>query len=272
MRLIVRQLSAIVHATIGTGVLVSGVVIALTVGLASCGSANPTYVPHDRALRELPLYFYPSTTSDAPKAVLFFFGNDVGFWESHERLALRLADRGYDVIGFDVKQYLNSLPHDPTVRAHLFQRRLDSIVVRSTRELHADSLPLVLGGHSFGASLAVWAAAHAAPPHCIGVLAMAPTLRSHFFVTAADLANLHEPDEPGSFSIAEQVRAIPPTLRVALIRGSHDKRMAGDSTIRAAGGTRLDYTVIPLSGHSLKALTLAGPMIGDAMDWIVQGK
>jgi len=242
------------------------------VAASACSSAKPTYVPRDPTLRTLPLYFYPSTTSNAPKAILFFFGNDVGFWESHERLALRLADRGYDVVGFDIKQYLSKLPDDAAVRARTFQRQIVPLIARSAAELHADTLPLVIGGHSFGASLAIWTAAHTHPAHLAGVLAMAPTLRSHFFITASDLANLHEPTEPGSFGIADVVRSIPPSVRIALVRGAHDKRLAGDSAIRVAGGPRLDYTEIPLSGHSLKALTLAGPMIGNAMDWIILGK
>lgn len=240
--------------------------------MMACGSAKPTYVPRDPALRALPLYFYPATTKDAPQALLFFFGNDIGFWESHERLALRLADRGYDVVGFDVKRYLNGLPDDPAARTRAFQQRIDLIIAKSVAELHAEPLPLVVGGHSFGASLAIWTAAHAAPPRLVGVLAMAPTLRSHFFVTAADLANIREPTEPGSFDIAGTVRMIRPDIRIALVRGTHDKRMAGDSAIRIAGGSRLDYTKLPFSGHSLKSLVVAGPMVGEAMDWLVSKK
>lgn len=237
--------------------------------LVACPSARPPYHPHDRSLASLPLFFYPSRTTEPPSAVLVFFGNDVGFWKAHDELANRLAGDGYDVIGVDVKKYIDRLPSSPAARTRAFGPSIVSIITRAVAELHAQSLPLVIGGHSYGADLALWTAAHAPPPRLTGVLALSPTARSHFYVTMTDLANLKDPSEPGSFSIADQIRVLPSSLRVALLRGDGDRRRAIDSTLCAAGGGRVRYTVIPFAGHSLKSLTIAGPMIASALDWIV---
>jgi hypothetical protein len=100
------------------------------------------------------------------------------------------------------------------------------------------------------------------------VLALGPTPRSHLTVTALDLANLSDPREPGSFGAAEEIRRMPPGIRIAMLRGSGDKRRSTDSSLVAAGGGRVDYRVIPFAGHSLRSLTIAGPMIESALERI----
>lgn len=246
-----------------------GTLLVFACSLLACPSAKPSYVARDPALRALPLYFYPA--SGKPKAVVVFFGNDVGFWDAHDRLARKFAASGYPVIGVDVKQYIDGLPEPYARREAAFDSSIGGVIARSVHELNADSLPLVLGGHSFGADLALWTAVHAAPPRTVGVLALSPTARSHFYVTAADRANLGEPDESGSFSIADEIRAVPGSMRIALLRGSHDKRIGIDSALQLAGAPRLRYTVIPFASHSLRSVTIAGPMAERAVAWIVGG-
>jgi type IV secretory pathway VirJ component len=241
----------------------------LALALTACPSAKPPYVPRDPVLRALPLYFYPA--SDSAKAVVIFFGNDIGFWDAHDRLARQLASNGYTVIGVDIKKYIDRLPEPYASREAAFDSSIDGVIARAVREMRATSLPLVLGGHSFGADLALWTAAHAPPPHTVGVLALAPTARSHFYVTATDRANIGEPDEPGSFAISDEIRAIPSNMRIALLRGSGDRRKSIDSALEVAGKPRLRYSVIPFASHSLKSLTIAGPMAQRAVGWIVSG-
>jgi hypothetical protein len=53
---------------------------------------------------------------------------------------------------------------------------------------------VVLGGHSIGAELAIWTAAHDTVPLLAGVLAMSPGERGHLRVTLGDLAE-REPTE-----------------------------------------------------------------------------
>ncbi len=243
--------------------------ILLTLVIAACPAAKPTYVPHDRSLSSLPLYFYPA--SGKARAVLIFFGNDVGFWEAHEELARRISATGVDVIGLDVRKYIDCLPAAQPAREAAFTDAIDGVIARSVRELDADSLPLILGGHSFGADLALWTAVHAAPPRTVGVLALGPTGRSHFYVTAYDRANISEPNEVGSFSIQDLISETPSRLRIALLRGSKDRRITFDSAFQAAGGSRLRYTRIPFASHSLRSLTIAGPMAQRAVDWILNG-
>lgn len=239
--------------------------------VAACRGAKPTYVPRDPALRRQPLFFYPATTPTT-RAYVVFFGNDVGFWDAHDRLARRLADNGYDVVGVDVKRLIAELPPAPGARARAFADSTAWIIARSARELGSDTLPLVLAGHSFGADLALWLAATRPPPRLTGVLALGPTARSHFYVTVLDRANVRDPTEPGSFSIASEIEQVPRAVRIALVRGESDHRAPIDSSLRAAGGERLHYTVIPFASHSLKSLTIAGPMIEHALGWLVPGQ
>ncbi len=255
---------------------ISGLALCLALAIAgggsACSPATPDYAPRDRTLARLPLFFYP-VARNSPRAVLVFFGNDIGFWKAHDQLARLLSNHGYDVIGVDIKKYIERLPHGIAAREQAFATSIGPMIARAVAELHADSLPLVIGGHSYGADMALWTAVHVPPPHLVGVLALGPTARSHFYVTMRDIANI-EPDvgEPGSFTIADQLHDLSPVLRVALIRGAHDPRRPIDSVLTAAGGSRVRYTVVPFAGHSLKSLTIAGPMTDRALDWIVTGR
>lgn len=240
--------------------------------LGACPApARARYVARDAWLRAQPLYFYPAVGTPA-RAVVFLFGNDVGFWKAHQELAERLRARGYDVIGFDVRRYIETLPEPRASRESAFVAGMHAIVPRAVHELGADSLPLVLGGHSFGASLAIWLAARAAPQRTVGVLALSPTARAHMRVTPLDLANVTDPHGPGSFSVADDVAAMPRGMRLALVRGASDWRRSSDSALRAGARGAVRYTVIPLAGHSLKSLTIAGPMIGWAVDWLTASR
>src|SRR6478672_9946377 len=102
--------------TIGLGIVLLSAI--LEVG---CARAHSARLPRDRSLASLPLYFYPSAdTARPPKATVFFFGNDVGFWEAHQKLAERLSADRYSVIGFDVKKFLDTLPRNLVRRDSVF--------------------------------------------------------------------------------------------------------------------------------------------------------
>jgi pimeloyl-ACP methyl ester carboxylesterase len=239
----------------------------------ACTSARPPYIPRDAKLQHEPLYFYPSVgTAGHPKAGVFFLGNDLGFWSPHQKLAQRLANNGYAVVGFDVKGYLDRFPDSALLRDSVLARDIPQLVKRSLHELGADSAPIVIAGHSFGADLAFWTEAHSPMPGLVGILALGPTKRDHPTVTIRDRANLSEPTEPGSFAVAEEVGRTPPGVRIAILRGAGDKERSSDQAFIAAGGNRLSYTVIPFASHSLKSLVIAGPMIEHALDRLVGGE
>jgi dienelactone hydrolase len=244
--------------------------LALALAAACRAPATSSYRPRDAALRRLPVSFYPAAdTSRPPRAVVFFFGNDVGFWEAHQKLAERLAGDGYAVAGFDVKRFLASLPDAPPARESAYAAGIDAIIDRARRELRGDSLPLVIAGHSLGAEIAVWTAAHVPEPGLSGVLILSPGSRGHLRVTLSDVLDGGEPREAGSFSVAEQIAALPAPVRVALVRGQSDRYRYADSALVAAGGARIERFGVPFAGHSLKKLFLAGPAVERAMDFLL---
>jgi dienelactone hydrolase len=245
--------------------------LALSLGAYACAPAHSAYRPHDPQLLNEPLYFYPARAdAHKPKAGIFFFGNDLGFWQPHQKLAQRLANHGYAVVGFDIKKFLDRYPDSAALRDSAIVHELPLLMKRSLHELGADSAPIVIAGHSFGADLALWAEAHAHPAGVVGVLALGPTKRDHPTVTIRDEINSGEPTEPGSFSVADQIRNTPPNVHIALMRGASDKERTSDRAFIEAGGSRMTYTIIPFASHSLKSLIIVGPMIEHALEELVE--
>ncbi len=255
----------------GSALAVVGVALASAILLACGGGPAATYIPHDATLRALPLSFYPSSQRARPaSAFVFFFGNDVGFWKPHRELAAALASDGYSVVGIDIRPVLASLPDREPARDSAFAARIMSIIVASRHELSADSVPLILAGHSLGAEIAIWTAAHVDIGRVTGVLAMSPRSRSHLRATLNDIANRGEPTDAESFDVGDAVRALPAPVRLAIVRGEHDKYATADSALISAGGARADRYVVPLAGHSLRNILIAGYVVSRALGWILQ--
>ena len=242
----------------------------IALAMLGCTAAHSAYIPRDRELQREPLYFYPAAGVEGhPKAGVFFLGNDLGFWQAHQKLAERLASDGYAVVGFDIKKFLDRLPDSALLRDSVLAHDVPPLVKRSLHELGADHLPIVIAGHSFGADIALWTEANAPIPGVVGVLALGPTRRDHPSVTLKDQINSGEPTEPGSFAVDEQIRNTPAKVRIALMRGASDKERTSDRGFITAGGSRMTYTVIPFAAHSLRSLIIAGPMIERALDHLV---
>jgi pimeloyl-ACP methyl ester carboxylesterase len=244
----------------------------LAIALSGCFRSDAApYTPKNPRLAAFPLYFYPSADTTKPaKAFVFFLGNDIGFWGAHQDLAKRLAGGGYDVVGFDVKAYFAKLPDDTLARAAAFRDSVLVMIGLARRELYADAMPVVVGGHSIGAELASWIARNAAPPNLTGVLLIAPGARGHLRVSLADLAMSGEPTEPGSFSVAENIAALPNDVHVSLVRGTDDRYRNVDPDLMKAGGARMQRWAVPWGGHSMSNIFLAGPFVERALRWAVQ--
>src|SRR5207302_9161586 len=148
-----------------------------------------------------------------------------------------------------------------------FAASMGELLRRSRHAMSADSLPIILAGHSFGAELAFWIAQHEPPPRLFGVLALNTRATGHLFITPADWMN-REASGAWSFSTIDAVKAMDPRVRVAIVRGSHDPFRGHDSAFAAAGGTRLRHYDIPMAGHALSTLLVAGPIIGRAMRFL----
>jgi pimeloyl-ACP methyl ester carboxylesterase len=245
---------------------------ALLAVLAGCANDyQPTRVSHDPLLQTQPVFLYPAAdTTRLPRAVVFFFGNDIGFWQPHRELARSLAAAQFSVIGFDMRLLLHSLPDRPRDRDTAFASRIERIIERARHELGGDSVPLIIAGHSLGAEVAIWTAAHVCPPGVKGVLAMAPGSRSHLRVSVSDIMNGPEPTGPESFSVADAIASVPRDERIAIVRGTRDEYTRADSALLAAGGARASRFFVPFAGHSLKRLATAGFETRRALDWLLE--
>ena len=244
--------------------------LALVAASGCRGGDPPTRAARDPLLRAQPVFLYGAAdTTRPPRAVIFFFGNDIGFWQPHRQLAASLAQSQYAVAGFDLRPLLRSLPAGPT-RDSAFMAAIEPIIARSRHELGADSAPLIIAGHSLGAEIAIWTAAHTCEPGVAGVLAMSPGSRSHLRVSVSDIMNGPEPTEPGSFAVADAVGEVPGDERIAVIRGTKDKLTRADPALIAAGGDRIERFSVLLAGHSLKGLTMASFETHRAVDWLLE--
>jgi hypothetical protein len=173
------------------------------------------------------------------------------------------------VAGYDMRPLLHRLPDGVFARDSAFTVAIEPIIAASRHELDADSVPLIIAGHSLGAEVAIWTAAHVCPPGVVGVLALSPGSRSHLRVAVSDIMNGPEPTEPGSFSVANEIAAVPTEERIAIVRGTKDKFTRADSALLAAGGDRSERFPVLLAGHSLKGLTMAGFETRRAVEWLL---
>ena len=225
--------------------------------------------PTTAELRGAPLYLYPAW-ADAPdparppRAYVFFFGNDVGFWRAHQRLAELLRGQGYAVAGLDVRRVLKRLPRGPA-RDSVFLARVDALLERARPALGAADAPLVVAGHSIGGELALWTAARLREPGFVGVVTLSPGARGHLGVGLGDMLG-REPHGADSFAVDSQVARLVPRVRVALVRGTKDDFRYADSAIVAAGARRFEAAG---QGHSLLDLRAAGPVVLAAFAFVL---
>ncbi|MHB1312758.1 MAG: serine aminopeptidase domain-containing protein [Gemmatimonadaceae bacterium] len=245
--------------------VLGGVLVGVSHVVDANAGAPANYQPRDAVLRRAPLRFY---RSQHPRALVWFFGNDIGFWGPQQRLAAQLADGGYDVVGMDLRAWLAQRPHEPAAaREAAFRSGMADLQSRAARELGDTLLPVVLAGHSVGAEVALWQGAMAPPHGLAGVVAISPGTRGHLRVTTSDLA-FGEPTEPGSFAVAQMVHEVPAGVRVAIVRGSSDRLRGADSLLVPAR-PGLHRVIVPLAGHSMRRLLIAGPLIAGAIDWTI---
>lgn len=229
---------------------------------------RPNHVVHDAVLARLGVSVY--TPSGAPpRALVVFFGNDVGFWRPHQQLAADLAEDGYAVVGVDIRPLFASLPERSPQRDSACAATIGDIVTRARRELSLENAPVVIGGHSLGAELALWTGAHVPLDRLAGILSLAPGSRSHLRISPSDLLG-KDPGGTDSFALVDVMRTLGERgIAVAIVRGASDKLGGADSALLASAGRGARRFEVPLAGHSLRRLVIARHTIENALQWLL---
>ena len=232
---------------------------------------RPNHVVRDPVLARMRVTMY-TPAGTPPRALVVFFGNDVGFWRPHQQLAADLADDGYAVVGVDIRPLFASLPDRSPQRDSACAETIGDLVARARRELSLANAPVVIGGHSLGAELALWTGARVPLDRLAGILALAPGSRSHLRIAPSDLLG-KEPTGDDSFALADVMRTLGERgIPVAIVRGASDKLGGADSLLLASGGPEARRFVIALAGHSLRRLVIARHTIETALQWLQSGE
>lgn len=260
-----------------------GVEVFLIANYTMGGSDSaPTYSATLSQLRGAGIELFPPTGGyRSVRAVIVFFGNDRGFTRAHRRLSAGLASDGYAVVGVTLAPLLSGIPDDAVTRARLMQARIDSLVSSAYAEFSAwpdkhvrnTHLPLVLMGQSLGAEIAIWSASNNANSALRGVVALSPAPRTALrrFALNADGTAVSKMSD--SVTVSDLVRTTvsrPTNLRIAIVRGSHDRLRSADSGIVAAGGAHAKVFRVPMAGHSLARLAIVGLLSRRALDWVLE--
>ena len=139
--------------------------------------------------------------------------------------------RGWTALGRDPE---NDIRRRGAIRDSAFITAIEPTIDRSRYELRADSTPLIIAGHSLGAEIATWTAAHTCQPR-----------------------------------VADAIGEVPGDEHIALIRGTKDKLTSADAALMAAGGDRIERFSVILAGHSLQGLSMAGFETHHAVVWLL---
>ncbi len=243
----------------------------------------PTYVSAQSPLRGAGIELFPPTGGyRSVRAVIVFFGNDRGFTRAHRRLSAGLASDGYAVVGVTLAPLLAGIPDDAAARTRPMQARIDALVSSAYAEFSAwpdkavrdTTVPLVLMGQSLGAELAIWSASNSVHGALRGVVALSPAPRTALRLPSlvVDSAGTNTTD---SFAVRDLVRTAasrPNDLRIAIVRGSHDRLRSADSVIVSAGGLHAKVFRVPMAGHSLARLAIVGLSSRRALNWVLESR
>lgn len=242
----------------------------------------PTYSATQSQLRGTGIELFPPTGGyRSVRAVIVFFGNDRGFTRAHRQLSAGLASDGYAVVGVTLAPLLAGIPDDAATRARLMQARVDSLISGAYAEFSAwpdkqvrnTHLPLVLMGQSLGAEIAIWSASNSASSALRGVVALSPAPRTALRLFALNIDGTPVPNVSDSVAVSDLVHtasARPNDLRIAIVRGSHDRLRSADAGLVAAGGAHAKVFRVPLAGHSLARLAIVGLLSRRALDWVLE--
>ena len=247
----------------------------------------PTYVSAQSPLRGAGIELFPPTGGyRSVRAVIVFFGNDRGFTRAHRRLSAGLASDGYAVVGVTLAPLFAGIPDDASARTRPMQARIDALVSSAYAEFSAwpdktirnTNVPLVLMGQSLGAELAIWSASHSVHGALRGVVALSPAprtaLRLPSLVVDSAVASAVV-SATDSFAVRDLVRTAaskPNDLRIAIVRGSHDRLRSADSGIVSAGGSHAKVFRVPMAGHSLARLAIVGLSSRRALNWVLESR
>lgn len=187
--------------------------------MAACSShglkpdARPEVLRTPRG--EFHLTVYSARTK--PRAVALLASGDGGWTDLEEKMARTLAAQGFNVVGWDCRDYAKLGTYD---RAMLC-KDVDAAIAKADENEHGRLLPAILVGFSTGAEQMISVAASDSRPRGLrGLLVLAPGHRGRYGIELSDLMGI-PPKGPNTFSLEEMAPSLA-GLRIFQINGEHD--------------------------------------------------
>jgi lysylphosphatidylglycerol synthetase-like protein (DUF2156 family) len=214
---------------------------------------------------------------DEPRAV-FVFGSGDGGWSAWEDAVSRwLREAGVYVVGFDTKQYAtggtgdvkdgNYQPDEKDFTQDNIGRDMAALADLGLKHAGKDDLPVIYGGWSSGAALALPAAASGKKPkNLAGLMLFGTDRRGRYGLRHSDEIG-KTPVGPGTFDLSQFDKAVA-HLRVVQFHGGADF-LASDKWIQTLKSPHALYG-IPRANHGFD-----GPApwfedwVTDGLEWLL---
>jgi type IV secretory pathway VirJ component len=194
---------------------------------------------------DLPVVFYPADNPGSRRLLLLLSG-DGGWLEFNDQLAVDLAKKGFNVIGFNSRSYFwqQRLPEETAAD-------VVRLINHYTQALKTNRL--YLSGYSFGADVVPFIYNRlptVTKKKVVGITLLSPFTSTDFMVRTADLLNLSGDDK--KYKVADELQKIripvycfygdkenPKSLSMFKKRNFHLRKVPGDHHYEPAANDKI---------------------------------
>jgi phosphatidylglycerol lysyltransferase len=184
---------------------------------------------------------------DLPPKCIYVFGSGDGGWSAWEhQISIWLRDEGVYVIGWDFLRYATDDGKEADFTKEELGQDMAIIAKAALDRCDKDDVPIIYGGWSSGAVLALPAAAWKDKPKSLaGIMLFGADSRGRYGLRAEDLVG-KTPTGPGTFALTDFTKAVE-KLRVVQFHGGADF-MASPTWISNLKSPKALY-VMPRANH-----------------------